>query len=122
MLKHVGSQLGDIGGGYRVFRDTQRKLNVLIRLSTPELLLRLAREVVDEKGADCTAAVIGPGCVARRVRASWHARVTEGRAGVRDMGIRNTFARDARAGDKDRIVVGVYGGCGRGYCAGVQGE
>ena len=119
MLGHASSQLRE---GVVFFVADRGNIDILIRLSTPELLLRLAREVVDEKGADCTAAVIGPGCVARRVRASWHARVTEGRAGARDMGIRNTFARDARAGDKDRIVVGVYGGCGRGYCAGVQGE
>lgn len=96
----IGSHLRD---GYRV--------DVLIRLSTLERLsLRLARELVDENGADCTAAVIGPGCVARRASVSWHARVTEGRAGVSDIGIRNTFARDARAGERDRIVVGVYMG------------
>lgn len=66
--------------------------------------------LVDENGADCTAAVIGPGCVGRRVRVSVHARATLGRAGVSDMGMRKTFARDARAGDRERIVK-VYGGC-----------
>lgn len=86
--------------------------NILIRLSTLEPLPFLfANELVDENGADCTAAVIGPGCGdGRRARISWHARETVGRAGVSDMGIRKTFARDARAGDRDRIVM-VYGGC-----------
>lgn len=83
--------------------------NILIRLSVPGRPARLAIELVDENGADCTAAVIGPACVARRVSVSWQARVTEGRTGASDMGIRKTFARDASAGDRDRIVVGVYG-------------
>lgn len=97
-------------------------LNILIRLSVPGRPARLAIELVDEKGADCTAAVIGPGCVARRVKVSWQARVTEGRTGANDMGIRKTFARDASAGDRDRIVVGVYGGCRRGCRGAFQGE
>lgn len=86
--------------------------NILIRLSTlgPPLFL-FAIELVDEKGADCTAAVIGPSCgEGRRAKVSWQTRETVGRAGVSDMGIRKTFARDARAGDRDRIVM-VYGGC-----------
>jgi hypothetical protein len=106
------SRLGIAGNGW----------DILIRLSVPGRPARLAIELVDENGADCTAAVTGPGCVARRVRVSWQARVTEGRTGASDMGIRKTFARDASAGDRDRIVVGVYGGCRRGCRGAVQGE
>lgn len=41
-------------------------------------------------------------------------RLTVGRAGLSDIGMRKTFARDARAGDRERIVVVlVYGGCKR---------
>lgn len=85
--------------------------NVLIRLSTiGPLPFLFANAPVDENGAACTAAVIGPGCGdGRRARVSWQTRETEGRAGVSDMGIRKTFARDARAGDRDRMVV-VYRG------------
>ena len=72
------------------------------------MLFRAAIGPVVEKGADCMATVAGLGCT-RRERVSWHARVTDGRAGAIDIGIRKTFARDARAGDKDRIVVGFQG-------------
>lgn len=85
-------------------------LNVLMRLSTTgPFPFFLAKALVDENGAACTAAVTEPSCgEGRRVRVSWHTRETVGRAGVSDMGIRKTFARDASAGDRDRIVV-VYG-------------
>jgi len=98
--------------------------NILIRLSTWAPAFLFAKELVDENGANCTAAVIGPGCGdGRRARVSWpwHTRETVGRAGVSDMGIRKTFVRDARAGDRDRIVM-VYGGRKtRGRCAAVTG-
>lgn len=69
----------------------------------------LARALVEENGADCTAAVTGPSCDGRRAKVSWHTRETVGRAGVIDMGIRKTFARDASAGDRERIAM-MYGG------------
>lgn len=74
------------------------------------LLFRFASALVDEKGASCCAAtVIGLGCAeGRRARVSWHIRLTAGRTGLSDMGIRTALARDAREGCKDRIVV-VYG-------------
>lgn len=87
----------------------ERAWNVLMRLSTvaPAFLLDMA--LVVENCADCRAAVTGPGCCVWRFRVSWHARVMEGRTGAIDIGILKTFASDARAGDKDRIVVGIFG-------------
>lgn len=77
----------------------------------------LARALVDENGAACTAAVTEPSCgEGRRVRVSWHTRETVGRAGARDTGIRKTFAREASAGDRDRIVV-VMDNARHGECA-----
>lgn len=73
------------------------------------LLFRFASALVDEKGASCCAAtVIGLGCAGLRARVSWHIRLTAGRTGLSDMGIRRALARDVRDGCKDRIVV-VYG-------------
>lgn len=68
--------------------------------------------LVDENGAVCTAAVVGADC---RDKVSWQTREMAGRAGVNDMGIRKTFARDASAGDRDRIVGCMMGWmrCGR---------
>lgn len=80
-----------------------------MRLSTLGPPFLLARALVVENGADCRAAVTGPGCCVWRFRVSWHARVMEGRTGAIDMGILKTFASDARAGDKDRIVEGIFG-------------
>ena len=83
--------------------------NILIRWSTlGPLLFRLSRVLVEENGADCTAAVIEPGCCVRRARTSWHTREAVGRTGASDIGIRKTFARDARAGDRDRMVGGIW--------------
>lgn len=77
----------------------------------------LARALVEENGADCTAAVTEPSCGdGRRAKVSWHTRETLGRAGVSDMGIRKTFARLASAGDRERIVM-VYGVCKTRRCA-----
>jgi hypothetical protein len=91
--------------------------NVLMRLSTVEPVPFLAAiALVVEKDADCRAAVTGPGCVVWRFRVSWQAREIDGRTGAIDMGILKTFARDARAGDKDFIVMVVLlgGGSGKG--------
>jgi hypothetical protein len=78
-----------------------------MRLSTPEAFFLLANALVVENDADCRAAVTGPGCCVWRFRVSWHAREIDGRIGAIDIGILNTLARDARAGDKDRIVLGI---------------
>lgn len=84
----------------------QFRNNILIRLSTvTPFPFLIARALVDENGADCcTPAATGPSCGEdRRAEVSWHTRATDGRAGLSDMGIRKTFARDASAGDRDRI-------------------
>lgn len=84
----------------------QFRNNILIRLSTVAPLPFLtARALVDENGADCcTAAATRPsGGEDRRAEVSWHTLAIDGRAGLSDMGIRNTLARDASAGDRDRI-------------------
>lgn len=91
-----------------------------MRLSTtepPEAFLAAIALVV-ENGADCRAAVTGPGCCGWRFRVSWHARVIDGRTGAIDIGILKTFARDARAGDKDLILMVVcwVEGVGRTRC------
>lgn len=86
-----------------------RGCDILIRLSTlGPLFFRPSRVLVEENGADCTAAVIGPACCVRRARTSWHTREAVGRTGASDIGIRKTFARDARAGDRDFMVGGIW--------------
>lgn len=90
-----------------------------MRLSTTGPLPFLAAiALVVENGADCRAAVTGPGCCVWRFRVSWHAREIDGRTGAIDIGILKTFARDARAGDKDFIVMVVCWvvGVGRARC------
>jgi hypothetical protein len=81
--------------------------NILMRLSTPGPPFLLASALVVENDADCRAAVTGPGCCVWRFRVSWHTREIDGRTGAIDIGILNTLASDARAGDKDRIVLDI---------------
>ena len=59
---------------------------------------------VVENGADCTADRTAPDCGVRLARTSWHMREALGRTGASDMGIRKTLAREARVGDKGRMV------------------
>ena len=80
-----------------------------MRLSTVGPFFLFANALVVEKDADCRAAVTGPGCCVWRFRVSWQAREIDGRTGAIDIGILKTFASDARAGDKDRIVLGIFG-------------
>jgi len=79
-----------------------------MRLSTVgPLPFLLAIALVVENGADCRAAETGTGCCVWRFRVSWHARGIDGRTGAIDIGILKTLTRDARAGDKDRIVLDI---------------
>lgn len=70
------------------------------------LPLRLSRALVVENDlvADaCTAEVMGPFVVDCK-SASLQARVTDGLVVVWEMGILNTFAREARTGERDRMA------------------
>jgi hypothetical protein len=101
--------VANVLGRLRSLAALYRRRDILIRLSTlGPLFFRPSRVLVDENGADCTAAVIGPACCVRRARASWHTREAVGRTGANDIGIRKTFARDARTGDRERMVGDIW--------------